>query len=244
MRAFKFALALIVFALLAAFPAFAEDEHHEGGGGDEDSTAMPYTAPEGYAGPAFFYACTFVLCNDYANTRKWYEDTFGLSLFQDYGEMNVAVYTTPAGGSLVLGDAKSMGSPLGKYRESALILEFIVQDNQAAYDWAVSKGATGYMPPSDMGGVVTVSAIGDPEGNQIWLVTPAELAAMAEHHCACGDNCAAMCGGDCHCPEMAASGTGDCKCGNGCACGGNPCTCAGAQSSDDDEEEGEHEAHG
>ena len=207
----KLFLLTICFAalLIMAVPALAIEDDDE----DENAASMPaghpdmmgYSIPEGYAGPVFAYPTTFIVCIDWAAQRKWYEDTFGLSLMQDYGpEQGVAIYLSHGNAALVLGDAKIIQVPLSGQRMSAYYLQFIVEDPQEAYDWAVSHGATGFMPPMDTG-AVTVSAIQDPEGNEIWLVTPEEFGGMDgedDDDCMCGDKCAQMCGDHCACPEI------------------------------------------
>ncbi|MEP0813037.1 MAG: hypothetical protein HRF49_00020 [bacterium] len=209
------ALALVLFA---AAPGFADQhmEHPDAASAAEmhggHQGAPMYMKPAGFAGPSFAYPDVFILCDDYEMMRKWYAETFGLSVFMDYGAQHgVSIYCSEGDTTVCFGDAKKMQLELPADRTSAFVLQFVVYEPQAAYDWAVAHGATGWMPPMDVG-PATVSAIGDPEGNQIWLVTPKGMDGMemsGGHNCMCGDGCASMCGGNCTCPEMEDDGEDD-----------------------------------
>lgn len=164
--------------------------------------------------PKFNIGAIYVIAEDFDGLSAWYQDTFGFTEVHFDPTVPIRVFAHEGGHPFAVISSTGIEHPLASPRHNSVVFDFTVPNCAAAFEWAVSHGASAYVEPTPMPGI-TLAVIGDPEGNEIWLIewsvetTAAHEAAMATKsgelsECKCGSMCA--CG---HC-----KGTAEvCTCG-------------------------------
>ena len=164
--------------------------------------------------PKFHLGAVYVIADDFDGMCEWYRDTFGFSEVHFDPSVPIRVFTLQGGFPFAVISAEGIEHSLASPRTNAVVFDFSVSDCAEAFEWAVSQGATAYLEPTPMPGI-TLAVIGDPEGNEIWIIEwSAETMAAHEEAMATqsGDVSSCECGSMCGCAHC----TGDaeeCDCG-------------------------------
>ncbi len=164
--------------------------------------------------PKFNIGAIYVIAEDFDALSAWYQDTFGFAEVHFDPTVPIRVFAHEGGHPFAVISSTGIEHPVPSPRSNAVVFDFTVPDCASAFEWAVAKGATAYLEPTPMPGI-TLAVIGDPEGNEIWLIEWSEemMAAHEEAMAAkSGELSACECGAACGCGHC--KGTADvCGCG-------------------------------